>query len=187
MSDIKIKYCIDNLDSAPFEDEWDIEGGLSIAKDDLVLTKEINHPEDDGFRGDSIFYILERWVNSVPKMFQGEMCEVNLIDSQEGFLFTPKGEFTYLKYLIGGTQPFLDVSTKQLITVEEINKRYPNHEDGTPLKTDELALEIIRNAELFIDSIGPKIKDKSDVIRFKQALEGAREAYESYVKRREQN
>lgn len=81
MSSIKIKYCIDNLDSAPFEDEWDIEGGLSIAKDGLLLTKEINDPEDEGFRGDSIFYIIERWVDSIPKMFQGELSEVNFVDS----------------------------------------------------------------------------------------------------------
>lgn len=177
MSDIKIKYCIDNLDSAPFEDEWDIEGGLSIAKDSLLLTKKLNDTEDEGFKGDSIFYILERWVDSVPKMFQGESCEVNFVDSQEGFLFIPKGEFIYFKYFIGGSGKIL--SKDGVLSVEKINKRYPNYEEGTPLKTDELVLEIIRVSELFIESLGPKIEDKSDVIRFKQALDDARGAYES--------
>lgn len=185
MSSIKIKYCIDNLDSAPFEDEWDIEGGLSIAKDDLLLTKEINDPADEGFRGDSIFYIIERWVGLVPKMFQDEISEVNFVDSPEGFLLIPKGKFTHFKYFIGGSG---EIITKDGIrSVEDENKLYPNYEEGTPLKTDELVLEIIRVSELFIESLGPKIEDKSDVIRFKQALDDARDAYESYVKRREQN
>ncbi|WP_094229151.1 hypothetical protein [Methanolobus psychrotolerans] len=183
MAHIEIKYCIANLNSAPFGDEWDIEGGLSVAKDCLILTKEINDPEDKGFRGDSIFYILERWVASIPKMFQGDMSEISFVDSQEGFLFTPKGEFTFFKYFIGGSGKIL--SKDGVLSVEEINKRYPNHEEGTPLKTDELVLEIIRIAELFIDSIGPKIKDKSDVIGFKQSLEEAREVYDQYIMRRE--
>jgi hypothetical protein len=185
MSKIEINYCIANLDSAPFEDEWDIEGGLSVAKDGLLLTKEINDPEDKGFRGDSIFYILERWVASIPKMFQGEISEISFVDSQEGVLFTPKEGFTFFKYFIGGSGKIL--SKNGVLSIEEINKRYPNHEEGTPLKTDELALEIIRVSELFIDSIGPKIKDKSDVIRFKQSLEEAREAYNQYLMRKEQH
>jgi hypothetical protein len=185
MAHIEIKYCIANLDSAPFADEWDIEGGLSVAKDGLLLTKEINDPEDKGFRGDSIFYILERWAASIPKLFRGETCEVNFVDSQEGFLFIPKGECTHFKYFIGGSGRIL---TKEGVRpVEEENKLYPNYEEGTSFKTEELALEIIRIAELFIDSIGPKIEDKSDVIRFKQSLEETREAYDQYLMRKEQH
>lgn len=100
-------------------------------------------------------------------------------------MFTPKGEFTYFKYFIGGSGKIL--SKDGVRSVEDENKRYPNHEEGTPLKTDELILEIIKVSELFIESLGPKIEDKSDVIRFKQALEDAREAYDQYVMRREQN
>lgn len=123
MTHIEIKYCIANLDSAPFEDEWVIEGGLSIEKDGLLLTKEINDPRDKGFRGDSLFYILEMWVKSIPKIFQGDMSEVSFVDSQEGFLFIPKGEFTYFKYFIGGSGKIL---TKDGVrTVEEENKLYP--------------------------------------------------------------
>jgi hypothetical protein len=187
MSDIKIRYCIDNLSSAPFEDEWDIEGGLFISKDDIVLTKEMDNLNDDGFRGDYVFFNLERWVDSVPKLFHGEECRLGLIDSQETFLFAPKGEFTYFKYVIGGSGHLYDSVERKQISVEDVNKRYPDYEEGTPLKTDELVLEIIRVSELFIDTLGPKIKDKSDVIRFNQALEDAREAYDLYVKRREQN
>jgi len=181
MTDIKIRYCIDNLDSVPFEDEWDIEGRLSITKDNLVLTKKIDDPGDKGFRGDSIFYILEGWVNSVPKIFQGEIYEVNFVDSQEGFLFIPKGEFTYFKYFVGGSGKIL--SQNGVRTVEEENKRYPNNEEGTSFETDVLVLEIIRVSESFIEFLDPKIKNKEDVIRFKQALEEAREAYHQYSMR----
>ncbi|WP_094229147.1 hypothetical protein [Methanolobus psychrotolerans] len=177
MSEIEIKYCIDNLDSAPFKDEWDIEGRLSITKDSVTLTKRIDDSDDDGFRGDYIFYNLERWVDSVPKICNGERCKLYFIDSQEIFMFIPKGEITCFKYYTEGIGQL----------VERENKRYPNHEEGIPLKTDELVLEIIRVSELFIDSVGPKIKDKSDIIRFKQSLKEAREAYDQYLKRTEQN
>jgi hypothetical protein len=185
MSNIKIRYCIDNLDSAPFEDEWHIEGGLSIAKDDIVLTKEMDNPNDDGFRGDFVFSNLEDWLDSVPNLCQGEECRLQLIDSTETFLFSPKGESTYFKYYIEDSGQVYDSVERKQITVEDVNKRYTNYEEGTPLKTDELVLEIIRVSELFIDTLGPKIKSKSDVIRFNQTLEDAREAYELYIKRRE--
>ncbi|HII80746.1 MAG TPA: hypothetical protein HA261_10240 [Methanosarcina sp.] len=187
MSSIKIKYCIDNLNSAPFESGWDIEGGLSITQNDLTLTKIIDDPNDDGFRGDFVFFNLKGWLHSVPKLFFGERCEVELIDSQEIFLFAPKDDFTYFKYFIGGMGSVFDVGTGKSIRIEEINKRYPNHENGTPIKTEELVLEIIRVSELFIESLGPKIEDKSDVINFKQALDDAREAYELYLSRNTQN
>jgi hypothetical protein len=174
MSYIKIKYCISNLDSAPFKDEWDIDGGLSIIKNGIALTKRIDDPDDDGFRGDYVFYNLERWVDSVPKIFNGEECKLYFVDSQEIFLFIPREGITYFKYYTEGLVGQL---------VERENKRYPNHEDGTPLKTNELIPEIIKVSELFIESLGPKIKDKSDYIRFKQALEEAREAYDQYLMR----
>ncbi|KKG11246.1 MULTISPECIES: hypothetical protein [unclassified Methanosarcina] len=187
MSDIKINFCIDNSDSDSFESGWDIEGGLSITINGLILTKRMDDPNDDGFRGDFVFFNLKGWLHSVPKLCFGERCEVELIDSQEIFLFAPKDDFTYFKYFIGGMGSVFDVGTGKSIRIEEINKRYPNHEDGTPIKTEELVLEIIRLSELFIESLGPKIEDKSDVISFKQALDDAWEAYESYVKRSTQN
>jgi hypothetical protein len=185
MSGIKIRYCIYNLDSAPFGDGWDVEGSLFISKDETVLTKEMDNPNDDGFRGDFIFINLEDWLYSVPKLFYGEECRIELIGSPETFLFAPKGEFTYFKYYIDDSGQVYDSVERKQITVEDVNKRYTNYEEGTPLKTDELVLEIIRVSELFIDTLGPKIKSKSDVIRFNQTLEDAREAYELYIKRRE--
>ncbi|WP_321429454.1 hypothetical protein [uncultured Methanolobus sp.] len=177
MAEIEIKYCIDNLDSAPFTDEWDIEGGLSITKDDVTLTKRIDDSNDYGFRGDYIFYNLETWVNSVPNICNGERCRLSFVDSQEIFSLISKGKITCFKYYTEGIG--------QLI--ERENERYPNHEEGTPLKTDQLILEIIRIAELFIDFIGPKIKDKLDEIRFRQSLEEAKEAYNQYLMRTKQH
>lgn len=40
MSNIKIKFHIDNLDKEYFEDAWEIEGGLSIEKRWLSINKK---------------------------------------------------------------------------------------------------------------------------------------------------
>jgi hypothetical protein len=94
MSGIEIKYCIENLDSAPFEDETERYGSLSVTKDGLILTKMIDDPEDEGFCGDIIYYNMSDWLYAVPKLCNGERYELDLLDSQEGFLLIPEEEFT---------------------------------------------------------------------------------------------
>lgn len=175
MSNVKIEFNIEDLNSDYYENAWDAEGGLLIKKNDTILTKRIDDPNDDGFRGDYVFFNLMDWLTSTLELLEDKKCYCQLINGGGTFFFEPKENFTYFKFYLEGTGHL----------IEDENKRYPNHEEGTPLKTDELVLEIIRIAELFIDSLSPKIKDKLDVIRFKQSLEEAREVYDQYIMRRE--
>jgi len=166
MSDLKIKFHIDNLDKEYFEDAWEIEGGLSIEKDGLVLTKRIDDEKDDGFRGDYVFFNILDWLSSVPKLLSGQRCKIDLIEEPVAFLFRPDEDVVYFKYFIEGIGSL----------TENENKRYPNYEDGTPIAAKELIPEIINAGEKFIETVELKIKEKSDVIDFKKKLLYAKEA-----------
>lgn len=169
MSNIRIKFNIENLNTGQFENAWGIEGGLLIEKNGIILTKRVDDPYDNGYRGDYIFYNLFDWLTSLPKLISGKACECQLIDSVETFIFKPKDELTCFKYFIEGMGQL----------VERENYRYPNHEDGTPMKTNELVLEIVEVSEKFLGLLESKIKDKSDMEDFKQAIFDAKEAYKS--------
>ena len=172
MPNLKLKYYIENLNTGQFEDTWEIEGGLSIIKDGLILTKRIDDNDDDGFRGDYVYFNLYDWLTSVPKLLSGQRCKIDFYESVVAFLFRPDGDVTYFKYFIEGMGQL----------VENENKRYPNHEDGTPINTKELVLEIIKTSEELLLLLEPKIKDKSDIEGFKEAISDAREAYESFYR-----
>ena len=166
---LKIDFHIYNLTENFFEDAWEIEGGLSIEKHGLVLTKRVDDEKDDGFRGDYLYLNLFDWLTSVPKLLSGQRCNIDFYDSTEVFLFRPDGDVIYFKYFAEGIGSL----------TENENKRYPNHEDGTPIKTKELVLEIIKVSEKFLALLEPKIKDRSDIEDFKQAIFNAKEAYKS--------
>lgn len=173
MSCIKIQFHIDNINNKEcFEDVLEIEGGLSIEKDGLVLTKRIDDEKDDGFRGDYVFFNLKNWLTSVPKLIINQRCEIIFIESTERFLFRPEGDVIYFKYFIEGMGSL----------IENENKRYPNYEDGTPIAAKELMPEIINASEKFIETVELKIKNKSDVIEFKEELLHAKKAYQEYLK-----
>lgn len=172
MSNIKIEFHIDNLDKEYFEDAWEIEGGLSIEKDGLVLTKRVDNEEDDGFRGDYVYLNLFDWLTSAPKLILRQRCKIDFYESTQAFLFRPEGDVIYFKYFIEGIGSL----------TENENKRYPNYEDGTPIAAKELIPEIINASEKFIETVELKIKNKSDVIEFKEELLHAKKAYQEYLK-----
>ncbi|NOR59809.1 MAG: hypothetical protein GQ469_04140 [Methanosarcinales archaeon] len=169
MSNIKINFRIYNLTENYFEDAWEIEGGLSIEKHGLVLTKRDDDEKDDGFRGDYVYFNLFDWLTSVPKLLSGQRCKIDFYDSTETFIFRPDGDVIYFKYNIEGIGSL----------TENENKRYPNHEDGTPINTNELVLEIITISEKFLAILELKINNKTDIKDFKQALFDAKEAHKS--------
>lgn len=172
MSDVKIKFHIDNIDKECFEDAWEIEGGLSIEKHGLILTKRIDDEKDYGFRGDYVFFNILDWLSSVPKLLSGQRCKIDLIESTVAFLFLPIEKTIYFKYFVEGIGTLTDKE----------NRRYPNYEDGTPIATKDLIPEIINVSEKFIESMELKIKKKSDVIEFKKELLHAKRVYQEYLK-----
>jgi hypothetical protein len=174
MSNIKIDFRIYNLTENYFEDAWEIEGGLSIEKHGLVLTKRDEDEKDDGFRGDYVYLNLFDWLTSVPKMLSGQRCKIDFYDSTETFIFRPDGDVIYFKYIIEGIGS----------VTENENKRYPNYEDGTPIATKELMQEIINVSDKFIETVELKIKTKSDVIDFKTKLLHTKEVYQKYFKKK---
>lgn len=94
---LKIKFHIYNLDKECFEDALEIEGGLSIEKDGLVLTKRIDDEKDEGFRGEYVYLNLFDWLISVPKLLLKQWCKIDFYESTETFLFLPDGDVIYLK------------------------------------------------------------------------------------------
>ncbi len=168
MSNVKIKFHIDNLDKECFEDAWDIEGGLSIEKDDLVLTKRIDDEKDDGFRGDYVFFNILHWLSSVPELLSGQRCKIDLLEEPVAFLFLPIDKMIYFKYFIEGIGSL----------TENENKRYPNYEDGTPIATEDLISEIINVSENFIKTVEKKVQKKSDIIEFQKELLHAKKVYQ---------
>lgn len=171
MSNIKIQFHIDNIDKECFEDALEIEGGLSIEKDGLILTKRIDDEKDNGFRGDYVFFNLKNWLTSVPKLIFRQWCKINFYESTETFLFLPNEDVIYFKYFLEGIGSL----------TEDENKSYPNYEDGTPIAKKELIPEIINVSEKFIEIIELKIKNKSDVIGFKKELLYAKKLYKEYL------
>lgn len=169
MSNIKIQFNIENLNTGQFENAWGLEGGLLIEKNSMILTKRVDDLYDNGYRGDYIFFNLLDWLTSSAKLLSGKVCECQLIDGLETFIFKPVDGLTYFKYLIKGIG--------QLIEME--NRRYPNFKDGTPIITKELVSEIIKVSEKFLKLVEPRIKDKSDIEIFKEAILNAKKAYKS--------
>lgn len=169
---LKIEYVIYNLDKECFEDALEIEGGLSIEKDGLILTKRIDDEKDDGFRGDYLYLNVLDWLTSVPKLLLRQWCKIDFYESTETILFLPERDMIYFKYFLEGIGTL----------TENENKRYPNYDDGTPIATKELIQEIINVSEKFIETVELKIKKKSDVIDFNKELSHVKKVYQEYLK-----
>ena len=163
-----------------------VVGGLRICVDGIVITKYQNDPADPGFRYDSLYYLILGILRSIPShLLKNEPVVCRFIDSIEGFVFSPEGDQTRVKFrhLWDPSSTVLEEENgiRNPITVEEVNKRYPDYPDGTLVPTRDLIDALIGVSEKFVQYLKENVHDQNDELdELTMALDEAKESVRNF-------
>jgi len=167
-----------------------IPGSLRIVIGNTVVTKHMDEDNDHGYRGGFIYHILIECVGSIPRLFAGKRCKVDLIDGVGLFIFTPQGNLTYVKNM--DFDPDDDMSDRVIridkdgkdviVSCDSQNRRYPDYPIGTPVPTILFAKEIIRVGEEFLNLLElNRSSDDEHIIKFCDILLETKDYFREYL------
>jgi hypothetical protein len=188
MSHINITFKIFSTKQSSGYDRVDlIEGGLRIVIDSIVITKRENDVGDDGYRGDYIFNHFWSWLDSIPSLLNGQECTSQLLDNPGIFVFSPKGNVTFIKFCESdnpdGISRVIENGSEVLRTGEYFNRLYPNYPEGIPISTVSLIKEILRVAEDFYYHLEKNIPvPNDDLLQFRTILITRKKFFFDYLK-----
>lgn len=194
MSEVHIDFII--YDDDPFTRGCadDVQGGVRIVIDGIVVTRSKPPEHDEGFRGDQIYSLLANWLDAIPKMLSHVPYHSDLLYEPSAFEFNPEDERTYVRYFLyeGSSGPVYrydyDLHKNVRTTDKELNKAYPNYPTGTPADTVDLVNAILDVGERFYADIASRTfvcgtgPEAPGVLEFKKVLDTARREVESHVR-----
>lgn len=192
MSDIHIDFMIYEEYPLTHECADDVQGGVRIVVDGLVVTRSEALGLEEGFRGDFLYSLLVDWLDAIPKMLSHVPHHSDLLDEPSAFEFIPREEQTYVRYFSSSLDPrnyrFYD-DLHDIVSPEDEkwNKTYPNYPTGTPVDTVDLINAILDVCERFYADIASRTfrcgtgPDAPYVPEFKEVLDTAKEYVQNHV------
>ena len=195
MSEVHIDFIIYKDSSLTRGCADDIEGGIRIVIDGIVVTRSEAPERDEGFRGDFIYSLLSSWLDTIPKMLSHVPHHSDFLDEPSAFEFIPRDDGrTYVRFFHLSSQDprnyrfYDDLHDIVSPTDEEWNKKYPNYPTGTPVDTVDLVNAILDVGERFYADIASRTfvcgtgPEASGVSEFKKVLDTAKEYVKNHVR-----
>ncbi|WP_342686123.1 hypothetical protein [Methanoculleus sp. UBA291] len=193
MSDVRIDFMIYENIPLSRQSPDDIQGGVRIVVDGIVVTRFDAPKRDEGFRGDFIYSLLADWLWASRKMLLHAQHLSELYDEPSAFEFIHRDGRTHVRYFhyrnVGPAYRYdYDLRENVRTTYEEMNKKYPNYPTGTPVDTIDLVNAILDVGERFYADIASRTfvcgtgPEAPGVLEFKKVLDTAKEYVKNHVR-----
>lgn len=175
MDKLKIKYKID--DTSDISNLYELEGGIYVEYNGLVLTRALNAEEDDGYIGNFLFSELSSWIEGIPALIAGKVFRTYIAEIFMAFRFEPKNDQVYFSVVSGTTS-----DEKYL----RIYSMYPRCDtDGCPIPSKLFYRESIRMGIAFSDDIKknyPWLIQHDELEIFDKVLKEVEDAVEQHYR-----
>lgn len=174
MGELIIKYKIDDISEVSSLSE--LEGGIYVQYNNVILTKAINDENDDGYLGNFLFSEIWKLIDGITDLLNHKKITVYIVEMFMGFSLEP--ENGQVKFSI------IPVNLKGEFADDIIN-RYPCGMKGCPIPSKLLYNTIIKMGSEFINDLTinyNQLDQHGEIEAFKNTLKEAEELVDEYNK-----
>ncbi|WP_424357945.1 hypothetical protein [Methanocella sp. MCL-LM] len=176
MTGFTINYKIEDSSIKPESvREWyQLNGGIRVIFNDIILTKNVQAPDDEGFIGNYILYEIPEIIEAIPRLIEGQKCMISIEEDMIGISLD----------LTDGQVYFSIVSTQhECRWAIDTTESYPCGERGCPIPAKIFFAGVIDLGEKFIADVSQRYVNLHNYVKdIKTTLDYASKVAEDYDK-----